>query len=138
MTEFTNVKDFPLIYNETQRATLGVPRSFQIVDEESALFLNNVDDKGTLGIYIAKFGTDSSEELLVNPSTLLDSTNEIDIPDEVKALKERLRDLSTGISSFQYSKESDILMFSLSTSVFLFSIEFFLCHRLIKCVKRYI
>lgn len=124
MTEYTNVKDFPLLYSQTQRATMGVPRSFQIISESRFLYLNKVDDKGTLGIYLAEIkNNEIASEILVDASTLLDDTENIDIPDEVRALKERLRDLSRGISSFQYSPDADVLVFSLSTNVFIYSVR---------------
>jgi dipeptidyl-peptidase-4 len=123
MSQITQIQDFPLIYNQTQRATLGVPRSFQIIDDTSFLHLNKVDATGTLGIYISTLeNNEIKESLLIDPSNLLDK-DDVDIPDEIKALKERLRDLSSGISSFQYCAETDVLLFSLGSDVFLFSIR---------------
>lgn len=125
MPEYTNLKDFPFEYNQSQRATKGTPRSFQIVDDQHVLFLNSVDEKGTLGIYYSELKDDGSlhQEIIIDASNLLDSTDNIELPDEIKALKERLRDLSSGISSFQYSPDADLLVFSLSTDVFLYSLR---------------
>ena len=122
MTTFTDVKEFPQIYNETSRATLGVARSFQIIKDSEILYLDSVDELGTLGIYSAKIKNDTfCEVLLVDPRNIVDADEEI--PEALKTLKERLRDTSIGINSYQYSSEKNIIIFSLSNKIYIFSMD---------------
>ena len=121
MTEFTKLDEFPELYAKSLRLSKGIPRGFAITKYRDVIFLRSCNDEGSLGIWIAKNENNIVEKLLINPNDDKFSSDKEE-SQEVKALKERLRDTSSGISSFQYNDEESLIVFSINGSTYVYSL----------------
>jgi len=110
-------------YSETGRFTYGSVRNIQPIchpDKTQLVFLRS---KGpcdpTLCLWL--FDTKSSNQtLLVDPINLANSKN---LTDEEKANRERLRENSAGITSYNLDKNKKIICFQIHGSLYIYKLE---------------
>ncbi len=112
------VLGFPLLYAETQRFSLGVPRSFTIVhDGETVLFLRSASGTSpTLSLWAIDTAT-GNERIVVDPTSLDHETNELTA--EERARRERARESAGGIVRYAVARSKPLATFVLAGSVYL-------------------
>ena len=111
---------FPRQYARTQRFTLGEPRDIKISpDGERVVFLRSSagdDPANGLWVFDVRLGT---ERHVADPRALLgDDLAATDLTDEERALRERTRDGSIGITSYAVDAECRVAAFALNGQLF--------------------
>jgi dipeptidyl-peptidase-4 len=110
-------KEFPRQKAATRNFQLGAPRSFHISEDGGLVtFLRSDhgrDAVNSLWIFDVASNTESK---LVDPRTFLADTN--DIPEAEKARRERMRETTSGITSYSTDKSGKYLVFTLSGELF--------------------
>jgi dipeptidyl-peptidase-4 len=112
------VLGFPLSYAQTQRFSLGVPRSFTIVgDGGTVLFLRSASGSSpTLALWAIDAAT-GEERIVVDPASLDDGNGEL-TPEE-RARRERARESAAGIVRYAVARSKPLATFVLAGSVYL-------------------
>jgi dipeptidyl-peptidase 4 len=105
---------YPRHAARTQRFTLGMPRSFEIVPSaQRILFLRSGSGTDRVNrLWVLDLGS-MEERLLVDPHELLGGGDE-DLPPEERARRERVRESAGGIVSFTCDADGETVVFSLS------------------------
>lgn len=115
--ETTPVSGFPLAYAQTQRFSLGVPRSFTIIDNGSTvLFLRSASGTSSALSLWAIDADGGTERLVVDPASLTSEANELTA--EERARRERARESAGGIVRYAAAKSRPLATFVLAGSVY--------------------
>ncbi len=118
----TAVLGFPLAYAETQRFSLGVPRSIQVVNDGlTVLFLRSVNGKDSTLLLWALDVETGVERVLVDPADLT-STAE-DLTAEERARRERARESAGGIVRFASAQGARLVTFILAGTVYVADVD---------------
>lgn len=105
--------DFPRLSARTHRFRLGMPHGFRLVGDGSrALFLRSHGGEDAVTALWMSDLRNGGEVLLADPVTLLPSGRET-VPDEEKARRERSREQSCGIVSFDVDADGNRAAFAL-------------------------
>ncbi len=113
----TLVRGFPLAYAQTQRFTLGTPRSLTVVDEgRMVAFLRSVDGTTpSLSLWVLDL-SGGTERLVVDPVTLAAVGDQPSA--EERARRERARESAKGIVQFSVAKSQPWASFILAGEVY--------------------
>lgn len=116
-TADTAVLGFPLAYAETQRFSLGVPRSIQVVNNgKTVLFLRSVSGKDSTLLLWALNAETGVEQVLVDPADLASVSEELTA--EERARRERARESAGGIVRFATTPGAPLVTFILAGTVY--------------------
>jgi dipeptidyl-peptidase-4 len=110
---------FPRQYARTQRLTLGEPRNLTVSpDGQRVTFLRSRggDDPVTC-LWVLDVAS-GEERLVGDPLTLLAFGDDVDLPGEERARRERMRESAGGITSFATDQRAAVAAFSLSGRLF--------------------
>lgn len=115
------IDTFPARKAATGSFRFGAPRSFTIAaDGEHVLFLRSEGGRDSVNLLWALSTKDGTERLLVDPRTLVNSG--ADLPEEEKRRRERLRETTSGITSYDADAETRQAVFVISGILFLIDI----------------
>ncbi|NNE96550.1 MAG: S9 family peptidase [Acidimicrobiales bacterium] len=113
----SDVLEFPRAYAETQRFSLGAPRSFTIIDDGKAvLFLRSASGTSpSLSLWALDMAT-GQERVVVDPASLGVAD---DLTPEEQARRERARESAGGIVRYAVAESASIATFVLDGAVYL-------------------
>ncbi len=118
----TAVLAFPLAYAETQRFSLGVPRSIQIVDNGgTVLFLRSLNGKSSTLLLWALDVQTGIERVVVDPANLTSESGELTA--EERARRERARESAGGIVRFAVAQGTPLVALVLAGTVYVANFE---------------
>ncbi len=104
---------FPNLYASTKRFTVGVPRNFTFVDDDTTVLFLRSRQPGDAAMALWELNIESGlETKLVDPADLRNTTDQ-DLPPAEQARRERARELASGIVSYSHDRTADSVCFSL-------------------------
>ena len=110
---------FPRQYARTQRFTLGEPRNISVSpDGRRVVFLRSSagdDPRNALWVTDTRSG---EERCVADPRTLLADTDDLDVPAEERARRERLRESGGGITAYATDEAMLVVAFAMNGRLF--------------------
>ena len=117
---FTQMVDtFPRQYARTQRLTLGEPRNVAVSpDGERVIFLRSGSGDDPVNCLWVQDVASGTERLVADPRQLLASVDDLDLPPEERARRERMREGAGGITAFATNEAANVAAFALGGRLF--------------------
>ncbi len=109
---------FPRQYARTRRLTLGEPRSFAVSrDGKRVVFVRSgAGDDPVNGLWV--FDVDTGEEIHVVDADDLLASADLDLPEQERARRERMREQAGGIVAFATDADAEMAAFALAGRLF--------------------
>jgi dipeptidyl-peptidase 4 len=105
---------FPRQYARTRRFTAGEPRDVTAApDGARIVFLRSRGGSDPVNCLWVVDGTTGEERLVADPDQLLAADDDVDIPPEELARRERTREMGTGITSYATDRAVKVAAFAL-------------------------
>ena len=110
---------FPRQYARTQRLTLGEPRNVTVAPHgDRAVFLRSRAGDDPVNCLWVQDLTTGAERLVVDPHQLLDRADDLDLPPEERARRERMREGAGGITAYATNTDVNVAAFALGGRLF--------------------
>jgi len=112
------VDSFPRQYARTQRLTLGEPRNITVSpDLARTIFLRSKAGDDPVNCLWVQ-GADGTERLVADPRELLAAVDDLDLPPEERARRERMREGAGGITAYATNRDANVAAFALGGRLF--------------------
>jgi dipeptidyl-peptidase-4 len=107
--------DYPELALRTRRFSRGAPRAITVSSDGARVaFLRSAGPEDPIDRFWLFDVETAQERLIADPTTLLSSVDDGDLPDEERALRERLRLSAAGIGSYALDSTGRVAAFALN------------------------
>lgn len=111
--------DFPRLHSRTQGFSLGVPRRLTVA-RDRVLFLRGAGDHPKQSLWVLD---DDGERLLADADLLKPAADDVDIPPEERARRERARERGSGIVTYSTDADARWVAMSLGGKLLVCDVE---------------